>query len=764
MTSPVDFQPNVQTLQSDVVGLLERINALMCRANETLESDGSLDNKYPIFIQEIEKERKKVENLELVMAIVAPMKAGKSTIVNAIVGQRLLPSRNAAMTTLPTEIILNGKNDAPVLRLTSDFLGSCSSTIAALQKSISRHGIAWAKEKIREYPHLIGLLEEIAVGNWNLLTKEEVKGQEEITKELMALNDIIRLCSLIDSSLDPLDSLTDVPKIETPLRTQFIPQSERTGNLVIVDTPGPNEADEHHKLATVVTEQLRQSSIVLIVLDFTGFKTIAAEKVKQEVEKVIQLRGKENLYVLVNKIDQRRDNDMTSDQVRQFVFNQFRIGGSDGVERVFEVSARDAFCATNFLRELSENPDSNGLSELSSAKSLAQQSFGRLWERTLPKATVEMMQEAAREVWDLSGFPVFLENAISALMANAAPRCMRSALNLSRNRLKQLQDDVKLRRSGMKASAAELQRQIEALEADLHHLNVCRNRLKRVDEIKKQLKQETSTILANIASNELPYEALRKFGGESSRSFDNYSAAESFQGEIENIIVRNVSTLLDEVRDETKQQVEASRKDLVRLLENETQPIIEAAQRRLNKGFNISLSFNPPNVGAGEIGLIRPRRGSVATKTRYWDEKENYTAWETRYERRLITLFLWPHQITVPVTKTRTKTKSKDYYVVSKSEITSRFKNSIRDNLKQVRQTMDKYIQDEFQRQINLFFENLDVYLSSYRDSLKKAQEDQKLATDKKEKLAATLESLVPQAEEQIRQADLYLQETDRLM
>jgi len=58
------------------------------------------------------------------------------------------------------------------------------------------------------------------------------------------------------------------------------------GNLVIVDTPGPNEAGENLRLSAVVEEQLQQSSVVLIVLDFTQLKIKAAEEVKKEVERM----------------------------------------------------------------------------------------------------------------------------------------------------------------------------------------------------------------------------------------------------------------------------------------------------------------------------------------------------------------------------------------------------------------------------------------------------------------------------------------------
>lgn len=98
------LKPDLEALQGDVIDLLQQISLLMNRASTELTSDGS-SQKYADFEQQVNQEIEKVKNLELRMAIVAPMKAGKSTITNAIIGQDILPSRNAAMTTLPTEII-----------------------------------------------------------------------------------------------------------------------------------------------------------------------------------------------------------------------------------------------------------------------------------------------------------------------------------------------------------------------------------------------------------------------------------------------------------------------------------------------------------------------------------------------------------------------------------------------------------------------------------------------------------------------------------
>ncbi|NET55278.1 MAG: dynamin family protein [Symploca sp. SIO2E6] len=757
-------QPNVQELQSNVVKLLAEISSLMNRASIALSADSS-GRKYADFHKQVDNERRRVENLELVMAIVAPMKAGKSTIINAIVGQNLLPSRNAAMTTLPTEIILRADISEPILILSPEIIKVFKHTVAALQSQISNNGgIQWAQKKLSQHPHLMNLLDNIHCGICGFVTRAETVGREEIIKTLTGLNDVIRLCTIIDPSIDPLRALTDVPQIETPfLRSQLTTQSEQMGNLIIVDTPGPNEAGENLKLTHVVNKQLKQSSIVLIVLDFTQLKTKASEEVKKEVQKVIQLRGKETLYVLINKVDARKKGDMTIDEVKQFVEAQFGISSSNNNSRIFEISASYAFSANNFLLELQRNPNQN-IAQMEAAQLLAQSAFGALWEETLKDIDNQQIKMAAQRVWKKSGFSLFLEKAIVALMESTAPRCIKSALNLSRSHLEQLRNDVKLQRGAVAANAEELKKQIQALEADLNHLEVCKGRLKQVDAVKTQLQGDIRNLLTQLSSSDLPYDVLQKFKGEKKKTFEDYSAAISFQEKLEKEIIEIVNTLLDEARTETQRLITKSQRNLVILLERETEPIIKEAQKRLNKAFNINLSFQPLKISSDEMSFVKPRRGSVETKTRYWKETEYYTDYETRIERRFYTLWLWEHKKTVPVRKSRELTKSKDYYEVSKSDIVARFKESIKANVKQVEQRIKEYIQEDFQHQVDAFFQNLDDYLGSYRDNLKQAQENQKLDGEKKQQLMKNLESLVPETDAQIGKAASYLEDASRLM
>ncbi|WAK74266.1 hypothetical protein AP9108_33085 [Arthrospira sp. PCC 9108] len=56
------------------------------------------------------------------------------------------------------------------------------------------------------------------------------------------MNDIVRVCTVLEPLIDPLNQeYFDVPCIYTPFwKATDAGQSKFLGNLVIVDTPGPN--------------------------------------------------------------------------------------------------------------------------------------------------------------------------------------------------------------------------------------------------------------------------------------------------------------------------------------------------------------------------------------------------------------------------------------------------------------------------------------------------------------------------------------------
>ncbi|MEB3827985.1 dynamin family protein [Phormidium sp. CCY1219] len=497
----VSFDPltnHLKILQTETIGLLEKIEKLMGIAQSNRgKKDGE---KYLQFQQEIHHAIRNVEQLKLKMAIAAPMKAGKSTIVNALIGQPLVPRRNAEMTNLPLEVIFNAQLKQPILRFTPQPISIFEKSFSALQAQITELGIEKVRQQMAESAHFGEELETMAQRSHFSLAAQ-VSGCEAVCQTLNDCNAIVRLSKIIAPEADPLKFLTELPRIFTPF--WGLPKSETPemrGNLVIVDTPGVNEAGEP-QLASVVLEQLRKSSMVAVVLDFTQLKTQAAEDIKQEVQKVIQLRGKENLLVLVNKIDQRREEDMTSEELRQFVAAEFGLGEKADRDRLFEISARQAFVAAQFLQELQEKPGVE-IAQLKTARSLAQEVFGIDWEEDLEDATLAQLQKKAQRLWQRSGFAPFLESAIDLLIERAAPRCIKSALNLSKSQILTLCNDTDLQETAVGKSAEELKVQIRRLAEYLYLVELWRKLAKQVEEeLKPRLLIEINQDLVSLKRN-----------------------------------------------------------------------------------------------------------------------------------------------------------------------------------------------------------------------------------------------------------------------
>lgn len=771
--------PNVQDLQRDVIELLGQISVLMGRATTALSSD-SAGNKYGEFQQEVADAARNVEDLALRMAIVAPMKAGKSTIINAIVGQELLPSRNAAMTTLPTEIIFDAERREPILTLSPQILTVFQETLLALKGKITALE-GQAREKIAQYPHLAQLLERIQVMVVGTIPGE-IAGREAIVTTLADLNDIIRLCSVLDPLADPLGSIMEIPRIYTPFwRSETSEQSNKLGNLVIIDTPGPNEAGENLRLTNVVYEELKKSSLVLIVLDFTQLKNEAAEQVKKDVQKVVKLRGIENLYVLVNKVDQRRAGDMTSEQVREFVTAEL---GLDNVERVFEVAARWAFSAANFLLELQQNQDIE-LDEMQTARVLAPEVFGIDWEEELVEATVEDLQKKAQRLWKKSGFPPFLSSAIASLMERAAPKCIESALNIAHGRLVQLQEDVQFRSSAIAEDEEKLRLEVGAIEANLHHLELYRTRLREVDKIKAQLYQKLNEILESLKKeaqvrieiffSEAEYQqaGVKKVGMEFGKLFnflqsleykvtgkiyfDNLREAEEFTNLAVSYPQQRAEGLLEAYREQIEKEIELSRQDLIGQLRKETQFIIESARKRLNKTFNLDLSLPTPTLKPVDMDFVKPQ---IEKDTRSVDQ--GYETMKIIKHREWYNwLWMLPLEETIKVKRPE---KKEDYYTVFLPEIVEEVNHLIEQSIISIKQEIGKYLDEDFQQRVDDFYNDLDRYLTDYRDSLMQAQSDQKLSLDVRSRLIGELNYIVASATEQIENIDIYRKYTDSLI
>ena len=123
---------NIEVLRSEAQRLLrlniEGLEQMLAATDVITEArEGSQQTfdrtSTPKYVEVLKSELTKLENMELVIAVVGTMKAGKSTTINAIVGTEVLPNRPLPMTALPTlirhthgqiEPILKFENNEPI--------------------------------------------------------------------------------------------------------------------------------------------------------------------------------------------------------------------------------------------------------------------------------------------------------------------------------------------------------------------------------------------------------------------------------------------------------------------------------------------------------------------------------------------------------------------------------------------------------------------------------------------------------------------------
>ncbi len=324
----------------------------------------------------------------------------------------------------------------------------------------------------------------------------------------------------------------------------------------------------------------------------------------------------------------------------------------------------------------------------------------------------------------------------------------------------------------------------------MQSLSDCRNRLQEVDRLKtnldeqlntilEKLKQDAKVSLATYFSHE-EYERgdLLKKGGMAAKSFFNQFSkrvkfeikptgsgliefnslreAEDFTEQAIAYPRQKTNVLLDSVREQVRKIIEQSRQDLTQLLEKETKPIIERARDRLSENFSVNLSLPTLRLDSKDINFPKP---SIKHNTRLVAQG---------YETKVVKKRKFYHWFGLVPKKERIQVKKPDkkekYYTVYLQEIVDESNKMIEESVKNIKQGINQYLDADFQERVDICFEDLNVYLSNYSDSLTQSQKDQKLKDEEREKLVRELSYLILESREKINKSDAYLQYTGYLM
>ncbi|EEG9348049.1 dGTPase [Escherichia coli] len=418
-------------------------------------------------IEELEGEQIKTACREMVLAVVGTMKAGKSTTINAIVGQEILPNRNRPMTSVPTLIRhVPGKTE-PVLHL--EHTQPVRNLLITLQEKLATPAGQQVAQTLQQTGDTRELLDILTDDGW---LKNEYHGEEEIFTGLASLNDLVRLAAAMGSDF-PFDEYAEVQKLPV-IDVEFshlVGMDACQGTLTLLDTPGPNEAGQP-QMEVMMRDQLQKASAVLAVMDYTQMNSKADEDVRKELNAIADVSAG-RLFVLVNKFDEKDRNGDGADAVRQKVpamLNSDVLPAS----RVYPGSSRQAYLANRALHELRKN----GTLPVDEAwvDDFVREAFGRMKKDYVCKDS-ELATEGATDLWEGSLIDQLITEVIQSSHSRAAALAVDSAAAKLMQNAENVSEYLSLRHQGLQQSIQSLQAHITSLLADIQEIEECQNQV-----------------------------------------------------------------------------------------------------------------------------------------------------------------------------------------------------------------------------------------------------------------------------------------------
>lgn len=415
----------------------------------------------------LQNELRKITRLEMVLAIVGTMKAGKSTTINAIVGKEVLPNRNRPMTALPTLIRHTPGQKEPVMHFSH--VGPIDALIQKLQARLTHYDRQQLAHKLEIDKDMETMLQRIEQGD---AFDKHYLGAQPIFLCLKCLNDLVRLSKAleVDFPFAAYAAIEHIPVIEVEF-VHLAGLENESGQLTLLDTPGPNEAGQPH-LQKMLSEQLARASAVLAVMDYTQLKSISDEEVRQAIAAV----GRSvPLYALVNKFDQKDRNSDDAEQVRTLISDTLMKGHIDP-SKIFPVSSMWGYLANRARHELRNHGRLPDPQEQRWVQDFAEAALGRRWRNT-DLDDVAHMRHAADLLWEDSLFEQPIRKLLHAAHANASLFALRSASHKLLNYTQSAREYLDFRYQGLSLACEQLEHNITRLEEDMALLQTSKERV-----------------------------------------------------------------------------------------------------------------------------------------------------------------------------------------------------------------------------------------------------------------------------------------------
>ena len=463
-------QDNIETIRQEAIRILKLQEKLLSELLSDPQGilTGAVKGETQSFdlestpkaIEALRGERKKLESLEMVLAVVGTMKAGKSTTINAIVGTEVLPNRNTPMTALPTLIRHTPGQKEPRLVLNNH--DPLNQLIAGLRERI-QHPTGETSMLLKEIEtsdrDMHDLIERVQAGK---PFQVEYSGAPEIFDFLLAVNDLVRLAPILgqDFPFADYNEVHELPAIEVEF-AHLSGMQNSLGRLTLLDTPGPNEAGQHH-LRDMLRDQLQKASAVLAVLDYTQLRSVADEQVRDELATIAEI-STEHVFAIVNKFDESNNRGMNEKEVNTFVHALMKK--LIKTENIFAVSSKLADLANRARHELNLHGALPDATKHPWVEDFGKDGIGPRWKSKI--GDPQEARGAADWLWEESHFDALLNGVIHVAHANAATLALSAAANKLDGFSEKLGKQIRVRETALSKSAKEIKNLIDEIQSDI---------------------------------------------------------------------------------------------------------------------------------------------------------------------------------------------------------------------------------------------------------------------------------------------------------
>jgi GTPase Era involved in 16S rRNA processing len=367
------------------------------------------------------------------VAVIAAMKAGKSTFLNAVIGADILASETAACTVCRTDV---------------------------------KHIPYGQVPKLLEYQEGQRRPVVIAEGEAGEIQQKFLERTREIREKGNTENTIRFEIEHPIEAISGLSSLT---------------------GFTLVDTPGPNEWESDNlktvKLKQTALEALRICNAILFVLNYASYKDNAVSELFKDVienRKEILLENTGKIYFILNKVDQKTEKDRDIDHViEDLKWELANFGFPNPI--IYPASARQGLLAKLIAQDKASESQIKDFKKFFSAKYASEDEEGN--------QIIPAPKKIASQALIDSGIPTIQETVIQTITQNAGWNLLSDVLAKLDKNTKAIEDTLNTRISGWEMEIEELKQKIE--EYKIRSENAKRN----VETVKNSVEQQKQILM-----------------------------------------------------------------------------------------------------------------------------------------------------------------------------------------------------------------------------------------------------------------------------